>query len=130
MEETAKDKQAASAEHEWQQAEAGLWKCRYQKFVRCKDRDCARCGWNPEVAKARSVAILEKMGGYIMAKMLDNERSNPCRGCPDRYPACSDHCQKPEKLDWSAEQEKIRQNRKNYRSPTWIRRESLIRRRR
>ena len=62
-------------------------------------------------------------------RFLENERPNPCKDCLDRYPACSDHCKKPEKLAWKAEQEKIRENRKNYRSPAWIRRESLIRRR-
>lgn len=40
-----------------------------------------------------------------MARMIENERPNPCRGCPDRYTACSDHCQKPEFQAWKAEQE-------------------------
>lgn len=39
---------------------------------------------------------------------------NPCKGCPDRYPACSDHCVKPEKLAWNREQETIRENRRKY----------------
>lgn len=39
---------------------------------------------------------------------------NPCYGCHDRHIACSDHCQKPEFLDWKAEQEKIKKNRREY----------------
>ena len=35
-------------------------------------------------------------------------KSSPCRYCLDRYPACSDHCKKPEFLAWKAEQETIR----------------------
>lgn len=35
--------------------------------------------------------------------------SAPCKGCADRYPACSDHCRKPEFLAWRTEQERIRQ---------------------
>ena len=40
----------------------GRYKCRYQRFVSCTDRDCANCGWNPEVAKARTKAIMEQRG--------------------------------------------------------------------
>lgn len=29
---------------------------------------------------------------------MADTRHAPCKGCPDRYPACSDHCQKPEFL--------------------------------
>lgn len=36
----------------------------------------------------------------------------PCKGCPDRKPACSDHCRKPEFLKWKAEKEKIDKARK------------------
>lgn len=43
--------------------------------------------------------------------MIRSGRNNPCRGCPDRYPGCSDHCTKPEKLAWNEEQETIRRNR-------------------
>lgn len=31
----------------------------------------------------------------------------PCGSCPDRNPACSDRCRKPEYLGWKAEKEKI-----------------------
>lgn len=41
----------------------GLWNCRYQRFVHCEDRNCAKCGWNPDVAKARSEKILESLKG-------------------------------------------------------------------
>ena len=29
--------------------------------VQCERRECAKCGWNPEVAKARLDEIIEKM---------------------------------------------------------------------
>ena len=57
-----------------------------------------------------------------MTETLRSNRPNPCHGCPDRYRACSDTCKKPEYLKWKAEQELIRQNRKNYEShntPIW-----------
>jgi endogenous inhibitor of DNA gyrase (YacG/DUF329 family) len=38
----------------------------------------------------------------------------PCYGCPDRYPACSAYCKKPEYLNWRAEQEVIKENRRAY----------------
>lgn len=31
----------------------------------------------------------------------------PCQGCPDRKPACSDHCKKPEFLAWKEQKRKI-----------------------
>lgn len=62
-----------------------------------------------------------------MSSVYSNQRPNPCNGCPDRYIACSDHCQKPEHLEWKEEQEKIRENRKNYRAPAWVRQESSTR---
>lgn len=54
-----------------------------------------------------------------MTETIRNQRYNPCKGCPDRYPACSGHCQKPAFLEWKAEQEKIRQARKAYMPPKW-----------
>lgn len=41
-------------------------------------------------------------------------RNRPCYGCPDRYTACSDHCRKPEFLEYRAELETIRRNRAAY----------------
>lgn len=54
-----------------------------------------------------------------MTETFRNHRYNPCKGCPDRYPACSDHCQKPEYLEYKAEQKKIREARAAYKSPSW-----------
>ena len=54
-----------------------------------------------------------------MTETLSSSRYNPCKGCPDRVPACSDHCKKPEFLAWKEEQEKIRQNRNAYNTPIW-----------
>lgn len=55
-----------------------------------------------------------------MTETLTNNRHNPCKGCQDRYTACSDHCQKPEFLAWKAEQAKIRAAKRAYREPVWI----------
>lgn len=41
-------------------------------------------------------------------------RKAPCKGCPDRYPACSDHCRKPEYLEWREELEQTRRNREKF----------------
>lgn len=54
-----------------------------------------------------------------MTETIVNHRPNPCKGCPDRYPACSDHCRKPSFLTWKAEQQKIREARRAYYSPVW-----------
>lgn len=35
----------------------------------------------------------------------------PCKGCPDRVPACSDHCRKEDFLAWRQEQARIREAR-------------------
>ena len=56
-------------------------------------------------------------------------RIKPCKGCPDRYPGCADHCEKEAFLEWKAEQEKIRENRRKYVSPAWMRQEPFDRRR-
>lgn len=50
-----------------------------------------------------------------MAENLNRGRKNPCYGCPDRYPACSDHCMKPDFQAWRDEQKKIRENREKSR---------------
>ena len=54
-----------------------------------------------------------------MTETIRNDRYNPCKGCPDRYPACSGHCEKPEYLAHKEEQEKIRAARRAYYSPVW-----------
>ena len=55
-----------------------------------------------------------------MSDTLRSQRPNPCNGCPDRYPACSDHCTKPAFLAYRAEQDKIRKARKAYQNPAWL----------
>ena len=54
-----------------------------------------------------------------MTETICNHRYTPCKGCPDRYPACCDHCQKPEYLAWKEEQAKIRKARQAYHQPSW-----------
>jgi hypothetical protein len=45
----------------WERDESGCWLCPYQFSVGCKRRECNKCGWNPEVAKARTKEILRKL---------------------------------------------------------------------
>ena len=54
-----------------------------------------------------------------MITTITSERKNPCKGCPDRYTACSDHCKKDAFLKWKAEQDLIRKNRKAYSQSIW-----------
>ena len=54
-----------------------------------------------------------------MTEALRSQRYNPCKGCPDRYTACSDHCRKENFLAWKEEQAKIRKAKKAYYQPAW-----------
>jgi hypothetical protein len=38
-----------------------MYKCDFNDYVECERKKCTECGWNPEVAKARLDAIIEKM---------------------------------------------------------------------
>ncbi len=60
--EPVSEQNQAKTEHQWEKAVGSFWKCQYQEHVMCADRNCTNCGWNPEVAAARTAAILEKMG--------------------------------------------------------------------
>lgn len=44
-----------------------------------------------------------------MTETIRSSRNMPCKDCPDRYPACSDHCKKPEFIAWKEEQARIRE---------------------
>ena len=44
-----------------------------------------------------------------MSDTARNQQDKPCKGCPDRYPGCSDHCRKPEYLADKAKKAKIRE---------------------
>lgn len=46
-----------------------------------------------------------------MAWMRTSRDVPPCKGCPDREYACSDHCQKPEYIKWRDLMDTIRHNR-------------------
>ena len=46
---------------------------------------------------------------------LEKGMDTPCHGCPDRYTACSDHCQKEAFLKWRQELATIRANREKRR---------------
>ena len=47
-------------DYDWKKANQDEWVCRYYTFVKCTWRNCAKCGWNPEVAKARTEAFSRK----------------------------------------------------------------------
>lgn len=38
----------------------GKWDCPYQESVGCYVRNCDKCGWNPDVAKARLKKYMEE----------------------------------------------------------------------
>ena len=40
-----------------------MYDCKYapKGSVQCEKKNCANCGWNPEVAQARLEQIIEKM---------------------------------------------------------------------
>ena len=59
-----------------------------------------------------------------MTEIFQNNRPSPCKGCPDRYPACSGHCTKPAFLAWQEEQRRIRVARKAYSNPVWAQEET------
>lgn len=45
----------------------------------------------------------------------------PCKGCTERFTACSDHCPKDERGEfgykaWRAEIDKVKKNRRDYRN--------------
>lgn len=44
---------------EWKRASSERWVCPYVGNVSCYKRTCNRCGWNPEVAKARTEEFME-----------------------------------------------------------------------
>lgn len=47
----------------WERSsEDGKWLCPYTFGVACSGRRCSKCGWNPEVAEARTKKILESYG--------------------------------------------------------------------
>ena len=45
----------------WEKDSDRLWICPYAKNVGCRIRKCNECGWNPKVAKARSIEIKRKL---------------------------------------------------------------------
>lgn len=46
-------------------------------------------------------------------------RNAPCKGCQDKVIACSDHCQKPEYLEYRERLATIKKNERNYICPVW-----------
>ena len=56
-----------------------------------------------------------------MTETIRSKRPGPCKDCPDRVTACSDHCRKPEYLAWREAQARIKKAKEDYRQPTWAR---------
>ena len=42
--------------------ETHSWKCPYNEGVSCETRRCTDCGWNPAIARRRSVRIRKRLG--------------------------------------------------------------------
>lgn len=77
------------------------------------------------------------MNGTAKGKLVHNKSSDirfttrdpsPCYGCPDRYLACSDHCKKPEYLEWVAKKAIVDKNRKTYGYSAYIYNEKVRKR--
>lgn len=64
----------------------------------------------------------------MAGKPMASRGAAPCKGCPDKKMACSDHCQKREFLEWKREMEIIRKNRAEYRGMGYYISESITRR--
>lgn len=64
-------------------------------------------------------AIFKHEAKRYWDRVCQDRKDKPCLNCPDRHTACSDHCQKPEKIAWDEKQARIRENRKKYECPIW-----------
>lgn len=49
-------------DYAWERLQGRLWKCRYVDSgeIACRVRRCSKCGWNPEVAEARTETIRQR----------------------------------------------------------------------
>jgi hypothetical protein len=49
-------------DYPWERLPGRMWKCRYVESgeIACRGRRCSKCGWNPEVAEARTEAIRQR----------------------------------------------------------------------
>ena len=50
-------------DHEWEKDETDKFICRFNEGCHCDLPECGCCGWNPEVARKRMLAFIQKMGG-------------------------------------------------------------------
>lgn len=67
--------------------------------VRCFD-----CGFTVDQQK-----IFKHEAQVAWNKVCQDRKEKPCLNCPDRTPGCSDHCKKPDFLNFRAKQAKIRE---------------------
>ena len=51
-----------NTDFDWKKLRDGLYECRYHPGgqIGCTNRQCDKCGWNPEVAEARTEAIRQR----------------------------------------------------------------------
>ncbi len=49
-------------EHEWEKDEQGKFICRFNNACHCDLPTCGCCGWNPEVARRRTMEFIKKEG--------------------------------------------------------------------
>lgn len=49
-------------EHEWEKDEDGKFICRFNEECHCDVPECDKCGWNPVVAKRRTLQWLKERG--------------------------------------------------------------------
>ena len=50
-------------EEEWKIDEEGKFMCPFNDGVHCDLPTCGCCGWNPEVARRRTLEFIQRMGG-------------------------------------------------------------------
>lgn len=61
---------------------------------------------------------------------MSTNKDHPCLNCPDRYTACSDHCQKPDFLAWKEKNRRIRQARMEKSRLDWYITQQVLKNRR
>ena len=49
-------------EEEWKKDDEGKFICRFNDGCHCDLPTCGCCGWNPEVARRRTLEFIRKMG--------------------------------------------------------------------
>lgn len=61
---------------------------------------CFDCGYTVDQQK-----IFKHEAQVAWNKNCQEKQEKPCMGCPDRYPGCADHCNKPRFRAWKFNQD-------------------------